>query len=97
MMYKCEECKNLFEEGEEKLYKEDYGEEYKGCPICGGAFEEAKPCKLCGGYSEKFDDLHECCESCKTDLLKRFQNLLHNNFYDEEIEMLNELYDGEEF
>ena len=50
-MYKCLECGNLFEEGEQKRMRECVGEywgspayqEYAVCPCCGGSYEEISP------------------------------------------------------
>ena len=101
-MYKCVECGNLFEEGEQVTWEEDRGEFWgspciermSGCPICGGDYEEAKPCKICGGY-EGIDECEEYCNECKADVLKRFQTFVNSEFTKEERELLNELYDGE--
>lgn len=103
MMYKCLGCGHLFEEGEQKTYRECVGEyfgtpayeEYSGCPICEEAYEEIEPCKICGGYETKevFEDV---CEICKGEVLKRFRDLVENNFTSEERELLNELLDGDE-
>jgi len=59
-MYKCLNCGHVFEDGEQKVVKENHGlpggfyETSEYCPICGGDFEETKPCKVCG--SEQLDD-----------------------------------------
>lgn len=102
MMFKCLECGSLFEEGEQKKVCEPMGEawgapayqEYYACPCCGGAYEEVQPCKICGGY-EGIDEGEEYCNECKADVLKRFQNFVNSEFTEEERELLNELYDGE--
>ena len=54
--------------------------------------EEKKQCE-CGRYVDLDEDI---CDVCKNELKKRFSALLHDNFTEEEIEILNELYDGEE-
>lgn len=36
------------------------------------------------------------CDVCKNDIKKRFSQILEENFTIEEIEILNELFDGEE-
>lgn len=56
------------------------------------AEEEKKQCD-CGRYIDLDENI---CEVCKNELKKRFSILLHDNFTEEEIEMLNDLYDGEE-
>ena len=56
MFYKCLECGNIFESGEEKVHYErlhpDYPicEEFRSCPACGGEYEEAVQCHGCGSY-----------------------------------------------
>lgn len=65
MMFRCLECGNLFEEGEEKRWVEPYGEEMKGCPLCFGAYEEAEACELCGEYAEElFGGVCQDCIDC---------------------------------
>ena len=98
-MYKCEECGNLFEEGEQVEWVETHGldsppyERWSGCPICKGGYAEIKPCKICGSYNHDFDE--DYCEQCKKDVRKRFSTFIEEEFTKEERELLNELYDGE--
>ena len=46
-MYKCTECGNLFEEGEQAAWEETHGldsppyEKFSGCPVCKGGYEES--------------------------------------------------------
>lgn len=54
--------------------------------------EESKTCD-CGN---KIDEYETMCDVCKNDLKRQFSTMLHANFTNEEIEILNELYDGEE-
>ena len=56
MAFKCLECGNVFEDGEQAVWEEHhpYGmgyatENFSGCPICKGDFEETTQCKICGG------------------------------------------------
>lgn len=56
------------------------------------AEEEKKQCE-CGRYIDIDESI---CEVCKNELKKQFSSVLHDNFTEEEIEILNELYDGEE-
>lgn len=91
-MYRCKECGNLFEDGEEQRWIESHGETLSGCPICYGVYESARPCKMCGGYS---DNDEEYCEMCKNEIKQRFVDFLDKNFTTEERDLLNELYDGE--
>ena len=101
MMYRCNECGHLFEEGEQARWSESRGEfwgtpcseEMSGCPLCKGDYEEIKPCKICGSYEHDADE--EYCERCKIDVRKRFETFVLNAFTVEERKLLNELYDGE--
>ena len=53
-MYRCCECGNLFEEGEQAVWEETHGldsppyEAWSGCPVCKGGYEEVYQCKDCG-------------------------------------------------
>jgi len=69
-MYKCVDCGHLFEEGEQRTYKEAHGfsdgfaEEFSVCPVCGGDYEETTRCAFCGGEhleSELYDGV---CLDC---------------------------------
>ena len=99
-MFKCLECGNLFEEGEQARWVETHGldtppyEEWSGCPICKGGYKEIKPCKICGSYDHDYDE--EYCNACKKDVQKRFSTFIAEEFTEEERELLNELYDGKE-
>lgn len=100
-MYRCNECGHLFEDGEQRTYRENVGEchgspsyqEFSVCPVCGGDYEEVNPCKICGSYDNKKDG--EFCETCKIYVKKRFSNFVNHEFTKEERKLLNELYDGE--
>ena len=72
MAFKCLECGNVFEDGEQATWYEQhpYGmgyatEEFSGCPLCKGDFEETKQCKICGGEFLEDELLGDCvCEDC---------------------------------
>lgn len=85
MNYRCLECGNIFEEGEQKKWIEPHGEELEGCPICFGAYEEVFSCKLCGSY--KCERGEDYCEECVTETLKKFKAFV-DEFTDEEKELL---------
>lgn len=89
-MFKCDECGNVFEDPIEWI--EEHGERWSGSPCCKEDYSEVKECD-CGGYMPA-DEMF--CEKCKCDLKKQFSRLLHENFDEKEIEMLNELFDGQE-
>ena len=69
-MYRCTECENLFEEGEQATWEERHGldsppyEKWSGCPICKGDYEEVYRCEECGDWHTE-DELYEgWCEKC---------------------------------
>ena len=70
MMFRCESCGNLFEEGEQAVWEELHGldsppyEKFSGCPVCKGDYEEVHQCKKCGEW--RYDDeLYDgWCEKC---------------------------------
>ena len=70
MMYRCCECGNLFEEGEQAVWEEHHGldsppyEKWSGCPVCKGDYEEVHQCKECGDWHSD-DELYDgWCEKC---------------------------------
>ena len=75
MMYRCENCGNLFEEGEQAVWEEPHGldsppyENWSGCPVCKGDYEEVHQCKKCGEW--KYDDelYNGWCEKCLRDTI----------------------------
>ena len=69
-MFRCCECGNLFEEGEQAVWEERHGldtppyEMWSGCPLCRGGYEEVHQCKECGDWHTD-DELYEgWCEKC---------------------------------
>ena len=64
MMYRCESCGHLFEEGEQARWTEEHGEKWDGCPLCRGGYEEVHQCKECGDWHTE-DELYDgWCEKC---------------------------------
>ena len=72
MMYRCKNCGNLFEEGEQAVWYENQGEchgvtameRFSGCPICHEDYEEVHQCKECGDWHSE-DELYDgWCEKC---------------------------------
>ena len=70
MMYRCCECGNLFEEGEQAVWEERHGlgsppyEKWSGCPVCKGGYEEVYQCDSCGDWHSE-DELYDgWCEKC---------------------------------
>lgn len=72
MAYKCLNCGHIFEEGEQKEFRDFLGEycgrpvyeTTSGCPHCGGSYEKTVPCEICG--SEHLDEelCGGVCEEC---------------------------------
>ena len=71
-MFKCCNCGNLFEEGEEAIWYENQGEchgvtameRFSGCPLCHDDYEEVHQCKECDEWHTD-DELYDgWCEKC---------------------------------
>lgn len=90
-MFRCESCKHIFEEGEERKDKFEEGRSY--CPICSGEFYEVSVCEICH-KSYEVEEGEKFCEGCKKRIEKRFSDFMNENFTQKERELLNELYDG---
>lgn len=65
-MYKCIDCGHLFDEGEQTTWKEDYGEQFCGCPICKGDFEKTEKCKSCDAEHLESELIYGFCPECWT-------------------------------
>ena len=70
MMYRCENCGHLFEDGEQAVTYETHGfyqppyEEIHSCPVCGGDFEDVHKCQECEEWHTE-DELYDgWCEKC---------------------------------
>ena len=72
MMYRCLNCGNLFEDGEQATWYENQGEchgsiamgRFDGCPVCRGDYEEVYQCKECGDWHSEGDLYDGWCEKC---------------------------------
>ena len=73
MAYKCRECGHIFDEGEEAVWKEQYGEywgmpayrEMTGCPMCHSEdYEETTRCEVCGSEHLEDELFGGVCEEC---------------------------------
>lgn len=70
MAYKCIECGNIFEYGEESVWYEKHGldtppyEKRTGCPLCKGDYEETVKCKICGAEHFEHELNGGVCEDC---------------------------------
>ena len=72
MMFKCESCGHIFEDGEQAKWKESRGEHFgfeceetvDGCPLCKGDYEEVYNCEICGSVHTG-DEIHGgVCDDC---------------------------------
>ena len=74
-MYRCTECGNLFEEGEQATWEERHGldsppyEKWSGCPICKGSYEEVNQCEVCGDWHTENELYDGWCEKCLRDTI----------------------------
>lgn len=78
-MYKCLDCGQIFDDGEEENYKIYKGTHtnskspaysWNGCPVCGGVFERTMRCQECKSEhlrSELYAD--RWCSECLTEKL----------------------------
>lgn len=101
-MYKCMVCDHLFEDGEEREWKEEvvpfstFGryvyEEWVGCPLCGGAFKKARACEICGSY-QNMEEGAFFCNTCVDRVQKKYtgavDRLLNDEFSESERELLD--------
>jgi DNA-directed RNA polymerase subunit RPC12/RpoP len=92
MSYKCLECGNIFEYGEDQTWVESHGEKLRGCPICGGAYKKTVKCSICGGEFLKGELHGGCvCNECIDEYRKDFDtcyNLSKNEKEKVEINIL---------
>lgn len=69
-MYKCYDCGHIFEDGEQRVVKEDHGlpggfyERFSQCPVCGGDYDEAHYCADCGKPFLEDELFSGRCEDC---------------------------------
>ena len=71
-MFICRQCNHIFEEGEQKVIKENQGEcfgypsyeIYGVCPLCGGQYDEAIDCSICGECHLEEDLTNGICDEC---------------------------------
>ena len=74
-MYKCCECGNLFEEGEQAVWYENQGEchgvtameRFSGCPLCHYDYEEVHQCEKCGDWHSEDELTEGICDDCLKD------------------------------
>lgn len=103
MIY-CNNCNYISEEPNkiEENMGECFGfpcvEQLAICPHCGSEdITEAIKCKICEEYVPDSTVEYGACENCRREVNGRFMELMRNNFYEVERELLNDIYDGECF
>lgn len=72
MMYRCENCGHLFEEGEQAVWYENQGEchgvtameRFSGCPLCHDDYEEVHQCQECDEWHTEDELYSGWCEKC---------------------------------
>lgn len=69
MSFICVDCGHIFDEGEEMHWTEPHGEQFAGCPICGGSFERASHCKHCYGDFLEDNLYNGWCEECLKEMI----------------------------
>lgn len=89
-MYRCNECGNIFEEGEQVKISAVY--QSSGCPVCEGSYYEFEPCEICG--SCEIEEGEKLCKGCKEKIIKKFKAYL-DDFDDIEKEVLREADAGD--
>lgn len=78
-MYKCFECGNLFEEGEQYEWYETYGcdippyKKMSGCPVCHCDYDYAYQCLECGDWHHEDDLYCGLCDKCLDDRANKCQ------------------------
>lgn len=93
MMFKCDNCGEIFSDDEIKRTTEKIGEfwgspayiDSYSCPYCENEeYHEVKECKICENYSEDM-----FCEDCKEKIGTKFKDF-YFSFLPEERELLRE-------
>lgn len=102
-MYICLTCRRVFEDPlivPETHFElpEHPVEKFPVCPACEEAnYEEAQECVMCDTFTEESQLKAFLCPQCQKAAEARFIRLLSDNFTREELEYLNEYYDGRYF
>lgn len=84
MAFKCLDCGNIFEYGEEARWEEKCGEywgipcsqEVSGCPLCHGDYEKTFSCKICGEEFLQEELNGGVCNECVDNYLNDTQTCL---------------------
>ena len=90
-MYKCT-CGATFSEPD--TYCETHGETFSVCPSCKSTdYEESPKCDRCGEYFIE-SRANDTCEDCLEELEVKFSELIHENFNEYDLMLLNIIFDG---
>lgn len=95
---RCLSCGNEFPETSIAVALDDWDRWEGVCPECGSDdIDDVYMCRGCDRYFLERDLTADYCRDCAADIIKFFNDLLDNNFTEEERELLNEAYDGRNF
>ncbi len=65
LMCRCCNCREIFDPDEIVFYREDYGEVFSACPVCGCDYEEIYYCDVCQVVMEYDEELDAwVCPEC---------------------------------
>lgn len=99
----CNNCNKTFDEENVEIRRESMGECFGTpayndvcvCPHCGSDdIGEVRFCKLCDSIVPEYDDY---CNDCAEHLQDKFRNLIAKNFTKDELELLDNIYEGTSF
>lgn len=91
MVFRCQECGHIFEEGEQSNWTEPYGERMSGCPLCDSPYEEAHMCRVCNEYSKV--NSNGVCTECYEELIKKSKDFF-SKLNDEEKEIVFDILEA---
>ena len=106
-MYICLDCGETFSEPGKRVdrtIEESFGmfpykcilDLYHTCPHCGSTdIEESVSCRICGKPMGITQGKYHMCADCEIETDKLFKKLLKDNFTQDQIDYLNNQYEGE--
>jgi DNA-directed RNA polymerase subunit RPC12/RpoP len=102
-IYICLDCGRVFNkpreahEAHDELPERPY-ETFAECPGCGGEdIERAETCAECDAYIGESQARYNLCPMCESSAEARFKQILSEQFTKNELEYLNNQYDGLRF
>jgi hypothetical protein len=102
-LYICLDCGQVFNRpyvSRETHYEVDGNptETFDLCPSCFSSdIEEADVCAICGVYIGESQAKYHLCPECEQAAEEKFKQVLKEGFTEEEIEFLNNQYEGRYF